>query len=40
MAECIGKSAQEVLGISTGGRDRIKRAWWRDEEVKEEVKEK
>lgn len=38
--ECIPRLAEEVLGISKGGRGRIKGAWWRGEDVKEKVKEK
>ena len=40
MAECIQRSAQEVLGISRGGEGIIRRAWWWNEEVKQKVNEK
>jgi len=40
MAECIRKSAREVLGVSRGGNGRMKGAWWRSKEVKEKVKPK
>jgi len=40
MAECIQRSAKEVLGISRGSEGRIKGVWWWNEGVKEKVKEK
>jgi len=40
MAQCIRRSAKEVLGVSRGGEGRKSRAWWLDEEVREKVKEK
>jgi len=38
MAQCIRRSAKEVLGISRTGRGRIRGAWWWNEEVKEKVR--
>ena len=38
MAECIRRSAREVLGVSREGSGRIKGAWWLSEEVKGKVK--
>ena len=38
MAECIRRSAKEVLGLSKGCSWRTKGAWWWSEEVKEKVK--
>jgi len=40
VALCIQRSAKEVLGISRGGRGRIRGAWWWNDEVKEKIKEK
>jgi len=40
MAQCIRRSAEEVLGISRGGRGRTREAWRWNEEVKEKIKEK
>ena len=40
MAQCIRRSAKEVLGISRGGGRRVRGAWWLNEEVKEKVKDK
>ena len=40
MANCIRKSAREVLGVSREGSMRIKGAWWWSEEVKGKVKAK
>ena len=38
MADCIRRSAREVLGVSREGSGRMKRAWWWSEEVREKVK--
>ena len=38
MAECIRRSAREVLGVAREGSLRIKGAWWWSEEVKGKVK--
>jgi len=38
MAECIWRSANDALCVSRGGGDRIKGAWWWNEEVQEKVK--
>ena len=40
MAQCIRKSATEVLRISKGGGGRRSEAWWWNEEVRERIKEK
>jgi len=40
MAECIQRSAKEVLGVSKGGSGKTEGAWWWSEEVKEKVKPK
>jgi len=40
MAECIRRSAREVLGVSTGGSGRMEGAWWWSEKVKAKVKAK
>jgi len=38
MAECIRRSAKEVLAVLKGGSRRVEGAWWWSEEVKEKVK--
>jgi len=38
MAECIWRSAREVLGVSREGSGRMKGAWWWNNEVKGKVK--
>jgi len=38
MADCIRRSAKEVLGVSREGSGRMKGAWWWSEEVKGKVK--
>ena len=40
MADCIRKSAKEILGASWRGGNKMKGAWWWNEGVKEKVKEK
>ena len=40
MAECIKKSAREVLGVTRAGSRKMKGAWWWSEEVKGKVKAK
>jgi len=40
MADCIRRSAREVLRVSRGGSGRMKGAWWWNEEVKGKVKAK
>ena len=40
MADCIRRSAKEVLGTSRRSGNKMKGAWWWNEEVKEKVKEK
>ena len=40
MADCIRRSAREVLGVSREGSGRMKGAWWWSEEVKGKVKAK
>jgi len=40
MAECIRRSAKEVLGVSRVGRGRINRPWWWNEVLKEKIREK
>jgi len=40
MADCIRRSAREVLGVSKEGSERMKGAWWWSEEVKGKVKAK
>jgi len=40
MADCTRKSAKEVLGTSRRGGNKMKGAWWWNEEVKEKVREK
>jgi len=40
MADCIRRSAKEVLGASRRGGNRMKGVWWWNEEVKEKVREK
>jgi len=40
MAECIQRSAKEILGTSRRGSSKMKRAWWWNDGAKEKVKEK
>jgi len=40
MADCIQRSAREVLGVSREGSGRLKGAWWWSKEVKGKVKAK
>ena len=40
MADCIRRSAREVLGVAKEGSRRMKGAWWWSEDVKEKVKAK
>ena len=40
VAQCIRRSAREVLGVSKGGGGRKSGAWWWSEEVREKVREK
>ena len=40
MAECIRRSAREVLGVTRKGSARMKGAWWWSEEVKGKVEAK
>jgi len=40
MAECIRRSASEVLGVAREGSGRMKGAWWWSEEMKGKVKAK
>ena len=40
MAQCIRRSAKEVLGVSRKGVGRNNGAWWWNEEVREKIKEK
>jgi len=40
MAQCIHRSAEEVLGVSRGGGGGKSGAWWWNEEVRQKVKEK
>ena len=40
MADCIRRTAREVLGVSREGSGRMKGAWWWSEEVKRKVKAK
>ena len=40
MADCIRRSAIEVLGTSRRGGHKMEGAWWWNEEVKETVREK
>ena len=40
VAQCIRRSAREVLGVSKGGGGGKSGAWWWNEEVREKVREK
>ena len=40
MAQCIRRSAKEVLGVSRGGGGIRSGSWWWNEEVREKFKEK
>jgi len=40
VAQCIRRSAEEILGVSRGGGGRKRGTWWWNEEVREIVKEK
>jgi len=40
MADCIRRSAKEILGSSRRGGSKMKDVWWWNEEAKEKVKEK
>ena len=40
MAECIQRLVKEILGTSRRGRNKMKGAWWWNEEVKEKINEK
>ena len=40
MAQCIRRSAKEILGVSRGGGGRRSGTWWWDEQVREKVKKK
>ena len=40
VAQCIRRSAKEVLGVSKGGGGRKSRAWLWNEEVREKVRDK
>jgi len=40
MAECIRRSAKEILGNSRTGGSRINGVWWWNEEVKQKVNDK
>ena len=40
MADCIRRSAREILGVSRVGSGRMQGAWWWSEEVKGKVKAK
>ena len=40
LANCIRRSAKEILGSSKRGSNKMEGAWWWNEEVKERVKEK
>ena len=40
IADCIRRSAKEILSSSRRGGNKMKGAWWCNKEVKEKVKEK
>jgi len=40
MVDCIRKSAKKILGTYRKGGNKMKGAWWWNEEVKDKVKEK
>jgi len=40
IAQCIRRSAKEILGVSRGGGGRNNEAWRWNEEVREKIKEK
>jgi len=40
IADCIRRSAKEILGSSRRGGNKMEGAWWWNEEVKEKVREK
>jgi len=40
LADCIRRSAKEILDFSRSGGKKMERAWWWNEEAKERVKEK
>jgi len=39
-AQCIRRSAREVVGVSKGGGGRRREAWWWNEGVREKVRDK
>jgi hypothetical protein len=40
MATCVRKMAEEVFGVSRGGKQEAKDTWWWSEEVQMAIKEK